>query len=189
MRICKTCKHELSEEKFGLSKKKDKIGVIREYRDSTCMVCRRNTYLAKEGKREIHRKGSKTWYDRNPEKAKSQRLKKYGIDLEGYNKLREKQKYCCVICKKNETEVQQGRAKTPATALHVDHSHETGEVRGLLCTNCNVILGKCYDDVSILKRAIDYLTPEAQFKIRPYGFVAIQNSDGTMTIKEIEDAL
>jgi DNA-directed RNA polymerase subunit M/transcription elongation factor TFIIS len=160
MRICKTCKNELPDERFGLTKKADKSGVVREYRDSTCMVCRRNKYLAKEGKREIHRQGSKSWYERNPEKAKSQRLKKYGIDLEGYNKLRKKQKFCCSICGKKETDVAQGRAKSSETALAVDHSHETGKIRGLLCIGCNTILGKCYDDVSILKRAVKYLQEE-----------------------------
>jgi hypothetical protein len=86
-----------------------------------------------------------------------QRLKQYGLDLDGYNALRKKQKYCCVVCKKHEEDISQGRAKTPATALHVDHDHVTGKVRGLLCTNCNIILGKCYDDAKILEQAIKYL--------------------------------
>lgn len=157
MRKCRVCHNELADERFSITKKADKSGVVREYLDTTCMVCRRNKYLAKPGKREIHRQGTKNWYRDNPEKAKSQRLKRYGIDLEGYNELRAKQNYCCVVCKKNEKDVSQGRAKTPATALHVDHDHATGKVRGLLCTNCNIILGKCYDDVKILKQAITYL--------------------------------
>lgn len=157
MRKCRVCKHGLPDERFAVSKKKDKNGNIKEYRDTTCMVCRRQKYLAKPGKRELHRLGNQSWYHNNPEKAKSQRLKQYGLDFKGYNNLREKQSYSCAICGKHETEVSQGRAKTPATALHVDHCHVTHAVRGLLCTNCNVILGKCYDDVSILMKAIKYL--------------------------------
>jgi hypothetical protein len=157
MRKCRVCHTELPEERFGITRRKDKSGVVREYFDATCMVCRRKKHLAQPGKREIHRQGTKNWYHKNPEKAKSQRLKRYGIDLEGYNALRKKQNYCCAICKKREEDVSQGRAKTPATALHVDHNHLTGKVRGLLCTNCNIILGKCYDDDTILNNAVQYL--------------------------------
>jgi hypothetical protein len=41
--------------------------------------------------------------------------------------------------------------------LCVDHDHNAGEVRGLLCTRCNVILGMISDDINILQRAIAYL--------------------------------
>lgn len=157
MRKCRVCEIKLPDERFSVARKNDKYGILKEYRDTTCMVCRRQKYLSKPGKRDIHRLGNKTWYDNNPEKAKSQRLKKYGIDFDGYNQLREKQSYCCAVCGKHETEVSQGRAKTPATALHVDHCHKTQNIRGLLCTNCNTILGKCYDDIGILAKAIDYL--------------------------------
>ena len=157
MRKCRVCNHELPDERFSVSKRKDKNGLIREYRDTTCMACRRQKYLAKPGKREIHRAGNKSWYQNNPEKAKSQRLKRYGIDFEQYNELRLKQNYCCAVCGTHESKVAQGRAKTPATALHVDHCHDTGVIRGLLCTNCNTILGKCYDSDAILQKAIDYL--------------------------------
>lgn len=157
MRICKTCKNELPDERFGVSKKTDKSGVVRTYRDSTCMVCRRNSYLKKDGKREIHRNGSNNWYHKNPDRAKSQRLKKYGIDLEGYNKLREEQDYRCAICSVHEKDAEQGRAKTPETALHVDHCHKTNKIRGLLCMNCNNLLGKAKDSCLTLAKAMLYL--------------------------------
>lgn len=157
MKTCKTCKQHLPLSKFSKSKKIKANGEVQEYYDSTCMVCRRKHYLSKEGKKDLHRKSSKTWYSENPEKAKSQRLKRYGIDFDGYNKLREAQSYCCAICNKHESEVSQGRAKTPATALHVDHCHVTNKIRGLLCTNCNTILGKCYDNPDTLMRAVSYL--------------------------------
>ena len=41
--------------------------------------------------------------------------------------------------------------------LAVDHNHTTGKVRGLLCSNCNTLLGKAKDNVNILQAAIDYL--------------------------------
>ena len=44
------------------------------------------------------------------------------------------------------------------TFTHVDHDHETGALRGYLCNDCNLLLGRAKDDVSILQKAIDYLT-------------------------------
>lgn len=41
--------------------------------------------------------------------------------------------------------------------LHVDHCHETGVVRGLLCYNCNTGIGRLKDNVIVLQRAIEYL--------------------------------
>lgn len=40
---------------------------------------------------------------------------------------------------------------------HVDHDHETGEVRGVLCLNCNLALGHFNDSIENLARAIEYL--------------------------------
>ena len=157
MPICKVCSKDLNINKFSSSFKMNSKGERIEYKDSTCMVCRRKKYLDKPGKRDIHKKGSSNWYHNNPLKAKEQRLKKYGITLSEYNAFRENQKYCCAVCGTHETEVAQGRAKSTDHALHVDHCHTTGKVRGLLCTNCNTILGKCYDNPKILENAIKFL--------------------------------
>lgn len=42
-------------------------------------------------------------------------------------------------------------------AVHIDHDHATGEVRGALCANCNLALGLFHDRVDVLTAAIDYL--------------------------------
>lgn len=47
--------------------------------------------------------------------------------------------------------------RTSETALHIDHDHATGKVRGLLCRHCNLMLGHARDDIRVLARAIDYL--------------------------------
>ncbi|MFI6060209.1 endonuclease VII domain-containing protein [Streptomyces sp. NPDC051286] len=48
-----------------------------------------------------------------------------------------------------------------APAVHVDHCHETGRVRGVLCFNCNSAIGKMGDDPDTLRRAIAYLEGNA----------------------------
>lgn len=76
-------------------------------------------------------------------------LKKYNLSKEEYNKLFYKQKGCCAICKKHQSEIKR--------KLAVDHCHETGRVRGLLCFTCNVGLGHFKDNENILQLAIAYL--------------------------------
>ena len=45
-----------------------------------------------------------------------------------------------------------------STDLIIDHCHNSGKVRGLLCNDCNVLLGKLKDDVEFIDRIKDYLT-------------------------------
>lgn len=73
----------------------------------------------------------------------------YGITHKQYDKMLKEQEGVCSICSKvNEN----GRRLT------VDHCHTTGEVRGLLCNNCNWMIGLADDEVSVLANAIMYLT-------------------------------
>lgn len=59
--------------------------------------------------------------------------KAYGISLVDYKKLLSQQKEKCAICSKHQSEFDY--------PLHVDHNHQTGKVRGLLCSGCNTGLG------------------------------------------------
>ena len=68
----------------------------------------------------------------------------YGISLEIFNEMSKKQDYRCAIC-------------GAATKLLVDHNHETGKVRGLLCNNCNTGLGVFRDSIGILNSAANYI--------------------------------
>lgn len=156
-RRCKSCDQLLPITKFPRNPRKLKDGKVKEYFGYTCMVCWRNKHLSNPEKREIHRRGSNNWYINNPEKAKSQRLKRYGIDFTQYNDMRKNQNYRCAICNLHESEVARGRAKSSETALCVDHCHTTKKVRGLLCTNCNTLIGKSQENPLVLSSAIRYL--------------------------------
>ena len=86
----------------------------------------------------------------NALRNKRNKLKKrYGISLEDYNKLFEKQEGCCAICGIHQTEIEK--------SLAVDHCHSTGKVRGLLCFDCNTGIGKLKDDYELVYKAYRYL--------------------------------
>lgn len=73
----------------------------------------------------------------------------YGVTIEQYDVMLKEQDNRCAIC--GTAECSSGRN------FAVDHDHETGRVRGLLCGNCNVGIGNLRDDINIMKRAIAYL--------------------------------
>jgi hypothetical protein len=77
--------------------------------------------------------------------------RRYGITFDEYRALLEKQDYRCAICKTEDMKT----ARTEWFA--VDHCHESGEVRGLLCNNCNRGIGLLQDSVEVLENAINYL--------------------------------
>lgn len=78
------------------------------------------------------------------------RLRVLGITEDDYLRLMEIQGGCCAICRTDEP---WSRSSTWA----VDHDHDTGAVRGLLCSRCNRGLGHFKDDITRLRAAIAYL--------------------------------
>lgn len=79
----------------------------------------------------------------------------YGITPEEYDMMLQEQGGVCAIC---------GDDRVPAhyTGLVPDHDHSTGKVRGLLCNQCNLMLGHARDDISILAKGIEYLNEEGE---------------------------
>lgn len=90
----------------------------------------------------------------NPDYHKSMFLKRvYGITIDRYNEMLAAQNGCCAICAKPESTEIKGKV----TSLAVDHDHETGAIRALLCSNCNRGLGLFNDDPALLAKAVDYV--------------------------------
>jgi hypothetical protein len=84
----------------------------------------------------------------------------YGISLENYRDLYIEQDGKCYICSSTGFKIE----PNSGTDLAIDHCHETGKVRGLLCHNCNRALGLLKDNLNYLNRAKEYLTkPDIQF--------------------------
>jgi len=113
---------------------------------------------------EKHSIGRKLYKTRHPEKTKEQARKdsqknyyklgqksriksRYGLLLEEYNSIKNRQNNLCAICRKKEYEKE----------LSIDHCHKTGKVRGLLCQKCNTAIGLLNDDILLLKKTILYL--------------------------------
>ena len=90
-----------------------------------------------------------------PCEALRSKLRFFNIDKETFDNLRIIHKDCCAICGLHEAEVRNN--KTKYYGLYIDHCHNTGQIRGLLCHNCNLLIGHAKDDVQVLVSAIGYL--------------------------------
>lgn len=96
------------------------------------------------------------WKVENPDKQRDSRLRRnYGISLDAYDQLLQEQGGVCAIC----------GTDNPGsnTRFMVDHNHDTGEVRGLLCGNCNRGIGLLGDNISTLSKAITYLSDNGSY--------------------------
>ena len=90
----------------------------------------------------------------DPDKFGGYDLKRhYGISTAERDAMLEEQDHKCKICGKSEETAIRGEK----IRLAVDHCHDTGRVRGMLCVKCNRGLGLFCDDPDILRKAIEYL--------------------------------
>lgn len=122
----------------------------------------RRAYYSDPVNRARHNEKQKEWYRNNREKAmennrkrykpeydRERKLRRYGITPEDYNSMFESQNGRCAVCGVHQSEL--------SKPLFVDHEHDTGITRGLLCQRCNFAIGLFDDDVGRLLDAIRYL--------------------------------
>lgn len=118
---------------------------------------------------EVARQRAKAWRAANPEKARAADRRKYernrdrmweqrilrdfGLTAGGFKQMLAAQGEVCAICGQPETTTRNGVVKR----LAVDHDHETGAVRGLLCARCNKALGLLAEDVARMEQMIEYV--------------------------------
>ena len=103
----------------------------------------------RQANRERIRADGARWRRANTEKLRALRRKrKYGLTMDGMAALLEAQNGRCALC----SALLNGDSRT-----HVDHDHETGRVRGLLCNVCNSGLGSFADSPERLRYAAAYL--------------------------------
>lgn len=140
MKKCTSCREDKELNEFYNSKSyPDGKG----YRCKSCDAKARKKYEEKhrERKRHSQRRARRKWA--------------YGLTDEMFNKMVVEQNNQCGICLIPLTI--SGSRRPEDNRLAIDHCHDTGHVRGLLCHRCNRGLGHFLDDPNILKMAIDYL--------------------------------
>jgi hypothetical protein len=152
VRVCAKCGEEKDLLSFGASK------MHKDGRRRDCKECmnayRRERYKSPEVRDRI-KGNTKRWNEANPLAWKQAYLMRtYNITLDEYQALYDAQGGCCALCRNPEQIVGSGKGKS---MLAVDHDHETGKVRGLLCFRCNTSLGAFGDSVEGLRRAIAYI--------------------------------
>lgn len=166
MRICSRCKTAKPIERFYSHPLCKPNGTRKQCKDCT------NEY-----KRSVHKKNPTINRNRNnayaaanrdklaewqrlnrknaPDRHKGYQLKKsFGITLEQFKKMEADQKSLCALCNQPEkTILKSGKIKH----LAVDHDHNTGLIRKLLCWECNTAIGKLNHDPELLRKAAAYI--------------------------------
>lgn len=155
---CSICSKYLAFSQFH----KHKLGVLGLY--PSCKNCRepyRVEYYDANREQILEKDKLKNIPDADGfTKGRKRYLRKmYNLSPDEYTKMIEAQDNLCGICGQPERTTDKfGKIKS----LAVDHNHETGEVRGLLCNTCNICLGLMKDDKYLLESAINYLTKYSQ---------------------------
>lgn len=112
--------------------------------------------------KKAHLERTAAWNRRNPKRRKEIQRKAmlrhlYGITEEEYDLRLNAQDHGCAICASRGKEGER-------YPLSVDHDHDTGIVRGLLCAACNLALGGFRDDPELLRSAVSYLREQKAVK-------------------------
>lgn len=133
MLTCTVCKETKPEDQFSRRSNRPKGHI------SHCKDCDKNKWGGR-------------W---KPKMQRGYKLKRaFGLSLEDYQQMLDRQGGVCAICKQPETtKSNTGGDKN----LSVDHCHKTGKIRGLLCHHCNTGIGKFNDNVDLLEAAIKYI--------------------------------
>lgn len=155
MRVCSVCFTEYPDTDEFFNRVRSGSIKLR----GKCKKCVNQEYENIKNDEDFKRKRkeqSSTYIDKYALAGVSSSLKsRYGITIDDYILLFESQNGVCAICGLPER-VLNGKQKP----LSVDHDHETGKVRGLLCNDCNRGLGGFKDNALRLQQAIVYLGGE-----------------------------
>jgi len=150
MKTCTKCGRELDESEFG-PQKTGKNGL--SYRCRECVAALRRDYRKTHPEDVEH---TREWQRRNRERVRTQQRDRnlrffHGINSEDFDLVLGAQNGSCAIC---------GATDPNGRGWHIDHDHRTGELRGILCSNCNVALGHFKDNTDAMRNAVAYLEAE-----------------------------
>lgn len=106
---------------------------------------------------------ARVWKEANPERTRrnnqdSHLLRTYGVTLEQVQELSSRQGDRCAICGRHADEIKRiDSLGKVIDRLYVDHDPQTGQIRGLLCKDCNIALGLLLEEPVLLEVALEYL--------------------------------
>ncbi len=152
---CKECTHNIRSNLY-LSNRNENIKKATEWKKENRERINEQVKLDRKQNPEKYKRWLEDHYTRNREELSlTMSLKARGIEKDFYEKMVIEQENKCAICKLEET--RKTRDGVSITRLCIDHNHETGKIRSLLCHDCNTGLGKFKDSPELLAAAIDYL--------------------------------
>ncbi len=146
-KVCSKCKIEKPYSEYFKDNKR-KIGIR-----CRCKTCSQAQTMEWRGRNKSeYNNYAAYWRSKNPGRQHATDIKRhYGLSLEEYNRMLSDQACGCKICgKQHDPSIKRGR-------LYVDHCHESGKVRALLCGACNSAIGHFDDKIELLHKAIEYL--------------------------------
>lgn len=148
-KMCPKCKELLPTLSFNKSNRRDGFQTYCRSCHNKMQREKYNSDPLQKIKRQIRASRRK---EKDPLASRRKELKRlYNITLEEYAEIFKNQGEVCAICK---------NTCSTKKSLSVDHDHETGRVRGLLCNKCNVGLGSFRDSKILLLRASEYLNSQ-----------------------------
>lgn len=118
--------------------------------------------------KKCHAEGAKIRNRKNPRYPLVKRMRhlsKYGISEEEYDTMLKKQGGVCALCRIATGADSRTYSMRKNRRLCVDHDHQTGKIRGLLCSKCNFLLGLCSESLVLFQRAVCYLREHRKSRI------------------------
>jgi Recombination endonuclease VII len=139
---CRQCKQDRQDNEFD---------IFRGRKNKTCRECRVKNNLWYSQDLDGRKTRAKSYYQNIKGKVAQYRSdlrlkRKYSLSREEWNKMLVSQNNKCLLCDCDFTKIK------PC----VDHNHQTGKIRGLLCRECNLSLG-VIEDIVFMQRANLYL--------------------------------
>lgn len=146
MKKCSKCEKHKNLDEFYRDKRSSQ-GV-----SAWCVECQKNYFRTDPRRKTTLKKYRATERCKTQQKHAQRKLHlktKFNMSVNDYENMMLKQNSNCAICGINQSEI--------SKKLCIDHCHQTGKIRGLLCNNCNSGIGMFNDSITLLASAKEYL--------------------------------
>lgn len=157
MKKCNVCKEIKSLDYFYIQRINKKTGTITyQYFCKQCNAKKSSDHY----KKTFHGNDAEKWKEKRKNRRQTKQSKdwyvryrlqtRFGLTVEEFNEKKKEQNNKCYLCNR----------KNSKKELCIDHNHNTGKIRKLLCHRCNTTLGLVDENITLLKNMIIYLETE-----------------------------